>query len=97
VTANTNICYCGDEPAIGVDAWNGEPVGEWCAARTRVGSVTAQDVNSALCDAVTPDDPGDYREIQSDAIERLASLLVYQQQRIANLEATVAKLTKGDS
>jgi hypothetical protein len=49
--------------------------------------------------AATPpdDDESYYRETQSTAIDRLATLLVYQQQRIADLEATVAKLTKGDA
>lgn len=92
MTANTNTCHCGDEPAIGTDSWTGEPVGEWCAKRTDTEPLTVQMIVSELRDAAT-EDTESYTGYQNRALERIASLLVYQQQRITDLEAAVAKLT----
>jgi hypothetical protein len=89
------ICSCGDEPATALDSWTGEPIGEDCASfssRVLTRPLTLDDIASVLRDAVTKDGPDDRREIQGDAIDRLAGLLAYQMRRIADLEATVAKL-----
>jgi len=92
----TTLCHCGDEPATAIDSWTGDPIGEACLSFSRnvkTEPLTSEDIASELSDAVTPDEPDDYRDIQHNAIERLAGLLAYQQQRIADLEAAVAKLT----
>jgi DNA-binding transcriptional MocR family regulator len=88
-------CTCGDEPATAVDQWTGDPIGEDCAGYGRIKTepLTVDDIVRELQEAVTPDEPGDYREIQGDAMRRIAGLLIYQQQRIADLEAAVAELT----
>lgn len=92
----TTLCHCGDEPATAIDSWTGNPIGDDCLSFSRnvkTDPLTSEDIVSELNEAVTPDEPDDYRGIQHDAIERLAGLLAYQQRRIADLEAAVARLT----
>ncbi|MFI0813481.1 hypothetical protein [Streptomyces echinatus] len=92
----TTLCHCGNEPATAIDSWTGDPIGEDCLSFSRsvkTEPLTSEDIASELHEAVTPDEPDDYRGIQQNAIDRLAGLLTYQQRRIADLEAAIAKLT----
>ncbi|MFH8257878.1 hypothetical protein [Streptomyces roseolus] len=91
----TTLCHCGDEPATAINSWIGEPIGEACLSINRsvkTDPLTSEDIANELKEAVTPDEPDDYRGTQNEAIGRLAGLLAYQQRRIANLEAAVAEL-----
>lgn len=89
---STALCACGEEPAVTTNAWTGQPVGAHCAARPNVPTapLTVIDVIDKLREAVTPaEDPRD----QEPALFRIAELMVFQQRRIVELEAAVAKLT----
>ncbi|MGW6202122.1 hypothetical protein ACWF9B_00480 [Streptomyces sp. NPDC055089] len=74
----TMLCHCGDEPATAIDSWTGDPIGEDYLSFSRnvkTELLTSEGIASELYEAVTPDEPDDYRGIQHAAIERLAGLL----------------------
>ncbi|MEU9405702.1 hypothetical protein AB0E08_08345 [Streptomyces sp. NPDC048281] len=87
------ICDCGNEPAVGIDSWTGEPVGEDCATLPHIQTtpLTDDDIVDGLSALSATGAPKDERNA---AMDRLCGLLTYHQKRIADLEAAVAKLTK---
>lgn len=100
VTANTDqTCqgYCfGERPATLTDVWTGQRYCPECAKSSwgvQTDPLSKGDIEGELREAIDPRG-GDH---QSRAIETIANLITYQQRRIADLEAAVAKLTKGDS
>lgn len=97
-TCRGDYCSPDHQPATVTDTWTGERWCEMCAANTRSlekNVLRASDIEAELKRAIPPEDGRSHQwgGEQDDAIERLAGLIMYQQRRIANLEAAVAKLT----
>ncbi|MFJ4902780.1 GntR family transcriptional regulator [Streptomyces sp. NPDC088727] len=83
--------------ATETDVWTGKRWCPACASKTynvQTTPLTRDDVTSVLWDAVSEDGSDSYASNQGSALNRIADLLIYQQEQITELRAKVAELTK---